>query len=545
MHYALCQINPIVGDLKYNIQTIKKHVELSSRKNVDLAIFPELCLTGYPAEDLFLNKGFLKSCHSYLNELITWSTKVKSAFLIGMPLQEGNKIYNGAALIHQGSLISTVKKSNLPNYGVFDEQRIFSKSNKLEVLKFKRNKIGVLICEDMWSFNVANKLVKKGVDLFIVINSSPYDTDKKQQRLELAGKLVHKFKVPLLYINQIGGQDELVFDGGSFVLDASQKLILPPQQWKESAYYVNYASKKLSLNIKPHQHLSGIEDIYQALILGTRDYLSKNNFSKVLLGASGGIDSTLVAVIAADAIGAENVRLVRLPSQYSSAHSLEDAEELSKNLKTDITTIPIHTAFEHLLSILKDELKDFKQDITEENIQARIRGLILMALSNKHQELLLTTGNKSEYACGYATLYGDMCGGFAPLKDVYKTVVYKLAKWRNQNIPINSECRHINIIPKRSISKPPSAELKPGQLDQDTLPPYELLDEILYELIENDQTASEVIKKGFEEETVNYIAKLLLQSEYKRKQSTLGVKITPKMLGKDRRYPITNHYNLD
>lgn len=543
MRCAMCQINTIVGNLQHNLRLIKKHCELAAKNKADLIIFPELCISGYLAEDLFLHKSFLDSCQATLEEFVKWSIKIKSAILIGLPLQENGKTYNCAFLIHQGSILATVYKRNLPNYGVFDEQRVFASSNNQKIIKFKNKNLGIFICEDIWTDDVPSKLATNNTDLFIVMNCSPFDVTKNKMRQKITKNLVKKYKVPLLYVNQVGGQDDLVFDGGSFAIDASQNMVLSPQQWQEGIFFVNFNNGQLFTEFSPvEDNLEDMQNVYQAVMLGTRDYILKNNFKKVLLGASGGIDSALVAVIAADAIGPSNVRLVRLPSQYSSDHSLKDAEIIAKNLKTILTTIPINTSFDCILEAFKWEFKGKKQDVTEENLQARIRGVLLMALSNKYNELLLTTGNKSEYACGYATLYGDMCGGFAPIKDVYKTTVYKLAEWRNANIPLTSKLRKTNVIPTSSINKAPSAELKPGQFDQDTLPPYEQLDKILFELIENDLSFSEVVSKGFAKDVVVNIAKLIKINEYKRRQSALGVKVSSRKLGKDRRYPVTNHF---
>jgi NAD+ synthetase len=524
----IAQINPKVGDLAGNVFRITDAI---SKGNADIVVFPEMSLVGYPAQDLQLNLGFLKAVKTQINTLVKFSKDIEAAFVIGAPLRSGKKIYNCAMVIHKGKILKTIRKIALPNYGVFDEKRIFSSASSPVVFEFQNKKICILICEDLWEDKVVKKVQSQKPDVVISINASPFDIQKSTKRKELV-----KIGIPVVYVNQVGGQDDLVFDGGSFVTNQNGDVIWQAKYFEED--FVNFefgASKEI---INANEVLE--EKVYNALVLGLRDYLHKTGFSKVLLGLSGGIDSALVAAIACDALGSENVRGVRMPSQYSSEHSLDDAKDSADRLGCKLETIAIKNLFETFGVALEESFKNTKSDLTEENLQARIRGVLLMAISNKKGELLLATGNKSEYACGYSTLYGDMCGAFAPLKDVYKTMVYKLSNWRNKNIPTISLLQKLDVIPQSSITKPPSAELKPNQTDQDTLPPYDILDKILYHLIEEDLSVKEIIKKGFDKKLVARTYKMLIAAEYKRNQAPIGTKISIRDLTKDRRYPIVN-----
>lgn len=534
--FTLAQINPRVGDLEYNshriIQVLKEHGNSS-----DIVIFPELCLVGYPAQDLQLNDGFLKVVKKEIKKLQKFSLEYTAAFVIGAPVKSGSKIYNCALFIHKGKILKTIRKIALPNYGVFDEKRIFANATKPVIFEFQQKRICVLICEDMWEAPVIKKVQNLKPDVVIAINASPFDIQKYRTRLEAAKKV----GVPVIYVNQVGGQDDLVFDGGSFAMNGIGEIVSQPMFWQEHISIISYqeleAKAKHSITTP-----SDLEQIYNALVLGLKEYVHKSGFSKVLLGISGGIDSALVAAIACDALGSQNVRGIRLPSQYSSQHSLDDALELAQNLRCEIETIAINDLFDKYKEALSDSFKSTKADITEENLQARIRGTILMAISNKKGALLLATGNKSEYACGYATLYGDMCGAFAPLKDVYKTMVYQLANWRNSNIPKISLLKIKEIIPINSIVKAPSAELRPNQTDQDSLPAYDVLDSILYMIIEENLPIKEILKRTSDKKLVRKIYKMLTIAEYKRNQAPLGTKISIRDLSKDRRYPIVNGY---
>jgi NAD+ synthase len=525
----IAQINPKVGDLVSNTAKI---TNVLSQGTPDIVVFPEMSLVGYPAQDLQLNLGFLKAVKTQINALVKFSKDIDSAFVIGAPIKLGKKIYNCALVIHQGKILKTIRKIALPNYGVFDEKRIFSSASSPVVFEFKNKKICVLICEDLWEEKVVKKVQSQKPDLVISINASPFDIQKSNKRKELV-----KIGIPVVYVNQVGGHDDLVFDGGSFATNQNGEVILQAKYFEEDFPEINIEAKSIT-----YQEKSDEEKIYSALVLGLRDYVHKSGFSEVLLGLSGGIDSALVAAIACDALGSENVRGVRMPSQYSSEHSLDDAKDSANMLGCKLETIEIKNLFETFEGALEESFKNTKPDLTEENLQARIRGVLLMAISNKKGELLLATGNKSEYACGYSTLYGDMCGAFAPLKDVYKTMVYKLSNWRNKNIPSISLLKKLDVIPQNSITKPPSAELKPNQTDQDTLPPYDVLDQILYHIIEEDLLVKEVIKKGFDKKLVARTYKMLIAAEYKRNQAPLGTKVSIRDLSKDRRYPVINGY---
>lgn len=527
---TLAQINPKVGDLEHNSTRI---IHALKGFASDFVVFPELSLVGYPAQDLQLNLGFLKAVKTQINVLVKFSKDINTVFVIGAPVKYGKKIYNCALVIHKGKILKIIRKIALPNYGVFDEKRIFSSASSPVVFEFKNKKICILICEDLWEEKVVKKVQSQKPDVVISINASPFDIQKSSKRKELV-----KIGIPVVYVNQVGGQDDLVFDGGSFVTNQNGDLILQAKYFEEDFSEITIAERnKIDVIEKSDE-----EKIYSALVLGLRDYVRKSGFSQVLLGLSGGIDSALVAAIACDALGSENVRAVRMPSQYSSEHSLDDAKDSADRLGCKLETIEIKNLFETFGGALEESFKNTKPDLTEENIQARIRGVLLMAISNKKGELLLATGNKSEYACGYSTLYGDMCGAFAPLKDVYKTMVYKLSNWRNKNIPTISLLQKLDVIPQSSITKAPSAELKPNQTDQDTLPPYDILDKILYHLIEEDLSVKEVIKKGFDKKLVARTYKMLIAAEYKRNQAPLGTKVSFRDLSKDRRYPIVNGY---
>jgi NAD+ synthase len=537
MKLALCQINTSVGDFEYNAKKILDFYQDAVKQGCDLAIFPELTICGYPPQDLVEDQDFLNTCNTAVTHIIKATQNQSCGLLIGAPIKKQNKVFNSALLINDGKIIHCTEKLDLPNYGVFDEKRVFSKGKPNSVITFKNKKIGILICEDAWSLKSPKHLLKQGAEIFIAINSSPFDSEKHKIRKSIAKRIIKSCKIPLVYVNQYGAQDSIIFDGGSFILDKNNQYLISPKFWEERMYVSDLSKSTFEDFLWKEE-----EHIYQAIMTGIKNYGNKNGFSKVILGISGGIDSALVASIATDALGNENVKGYRLPSMYSSTHSLKDAEILAKNLEIEFDTLPISDLVEGSLATLKSPLKNSIFDLTEQNLQARIRGILLMAISNNTNSLLLTTGNKSEYAAGYATLYGDMCGAYAPIKDIYKTQVYKLAKWRNANIPLNSLLKKLNVIPKNSISKAPSAELKPDQRDQDSLPPYNVLDKILYHLIEKPFSIDQFMKKGFNLNLVKKIKSLLKISEYKRRQSAPGPKISIKDLDKERRYPITNRF---
>jgi NAD+ synthetase len=532
---VLAQITVKLGDLKGNLEKITK-VWDSYENQAELIVFPELSLIGYPPEDLVENQGFLDACDQALTQLIKESKSRKTAIVLTHPIRERKKIYNTLHLIESGKIIAKIHKSHLPNYGIFDEKRNFKPGRNNDVVSWQGKKIGFLICEDAWGLRIPEKLTEQGAEILISLNASPYDLEKPAIRHKLANHIATKNKVPFVYVNLFTAQDGIVFDGGSFIMDKNGEYVIEPVHWKETLITSYLSSVIYAEKFTTSAH------IYNALIVGLRSYIEDNGFKKALVGISGGIDSAFVATLAADAIGPQNVELVKLPSKYSSDHSDKDANVLALALGIKPIKIPIQASVDGLLDELKPYFITKEADITEENLQSRVRGVMLMALSNKNGAILLTTGNKSEYACGYATIYGDMCGGFAPIKDIYKTQLYELCRYRNSTIPSLSHFEQLDIIPENSILKPPSAELAPNQLDTDKLPEYSTLDKILYELIERNQSISNIIAMGYDSKLVQKIYNLFKTSEYKRRQSAIGTKISTRDLGKERRYPITNFY---
>ncbi len=534
LNITLAQLNPTVGDIEGNY---KKMIDVWKDAKSDLVVFPELFLSGYPPEDLVVKPSFLDAIDAAIKRIQTDSKNFKAASIIPAPWRVDGKIYNAAHLIENGKIIASVQKYHLPNYSVFDEMRVFSSAPLPKPIKFRGVTLGLMICEDMWFSNIAEHLKKEGAEVLIVPNGSPFVVGKHPVRIGHARNRVQETGLPLVYLNQVAGQDDIVFDGGSFVMDAQGNVIHQMDFFKEyveDIFYPPHPPADAGPSLSPRGEGRGegdLESIYNALVLGLRDYVKKNNFPGIILGLSGGIDSAISAVIAADAIGAEHVHCVMLPSEFTSQDSLDDAAALAKNLKVKLHTISIKEPVEAFNINLKPFLKN-ASGIAFENIQPRARALILMALSNATGKMVLSTGNKSEMAVGYATLYGDMCGGFNVLKDVYKTQVYELSRWRNKN----------GLIPERIFTKAPTAELKHNQTDQDSLPPYEVLDAILIGLIEDDKGADDLIKSGHDEKTVRRVWKMLEAAEYKRRQSAPGVKITSRAFGRDRRYPITNHF---
>ena len=544
----LCQLNFHVGNLKNNLDKILSAREEVRKQGGDLCIFSELSITGYPPEDLVLRKSFIESAQKVVDKLVKISEDDGPSIIIGYPRLNNNKLMNSAALITDGK-ISIIDKFHLPNYGVFDEQRVFNKDRMPGPILFKGIKIGLMICEDMWYPDVAESLQESGAELLIVINGSPFDQNKEDERLSVAVARVVETNLPLIYVNQIGGQDELVFDGGSFALDYRSKLKLQSSAWKEEINHIEVTNNNNGLLDLSHSVVNkisvGLESKYSAMVLGLRDYVNKNKFNGVILGLSGGIDSALAVAIAVDALGKDKVRGIRMPSKYSSEGSLKDAEESGRLLNIKVDTINIEEINKSYLSDLKNLFVDLDKDTTEENIQSRIRGVLLMAISNKFGDMLISTGNKSEISVGYTTIYGDMNGGFCALKDAYKTDVYNLSKWRNDNyIDLFLGPRGL-AIPSNSISKEPSAELDFDQKDQDSLPDYKTLDEILIKIIEEEASLESIISSGHDSEIVHRVYRLLLLSEYKRRQSAPGVKLTARSFGKERRYPITNAFLND
>ena len=545
INIALVQENPIVGNVEHNYNLILKARNDTNSENTDLIVFSELFMSGYPPEDLVLRYSFLDEIDKYLKLLVEETKKPGPAILVGLPVRDKNQIFNSVVLIDNGEIISIQHKCHLPNYDVFDEERIFNKGNLPGPINFRGLKIGVAICEDIWHEDVVECLAETGAELLIVLNGSPYNREKQDLRTNVAMQRVVESGLGLIYVNQIGGQDELVFDGGSFVInpDYSMPVKLPNFVSNiQSTLWTKDNDKWLCKTIVHQTDTEELEDIYSACVIGLRDYVQKNKFKEVLIGLSGGIDSAIVSCIAVDALGGENVQCVMLPSKYTSKESLADAIECAQNLGIN----PDEISIEKMVDAAQDQLNPFfegtNKDITEENIQSRIRAVLLMALSNKFNKLLLTTGNKSEMAVGYATLYGDMSGAFNPIKDVYKTEVYKIAEMRNNTKPEFCLGPNHEVIPKNIITKAPTAELRDNQTDQDSLPEYDVLDDILYKLIEEEISVKDIIKSGHDKQWVTKIQNLLYISEYKRRQAPPGVKISSKNFGKDRRYPITNNF---
>ncbi len=545
LHITLAQINPVVGDIRFNIKKISDVIEKESKIS-DLIVFPEMALCGYPPEDLVLKPFFLDRVEDAIQEIADLTKGMRPAVLLPTPLRIKGKTYNGCALIKDGQITGQTTKHHLPNYGVFDEQRIFAQGPLPVPMALGDFSPGVMICEDMWHPDLPSALKKKGADILIVINGSPFEAEKNDVRLHFAEQRVRETGLPLVYVNLVGGQDELVFDGASFVLSASGDLVLQAEEFVEDIRHIVLEKTAEGDWLQEIEEITPTHEdedaIYQALVIGLRDYVTKNGFPGVLLGVSGGIDSALCAAIAVDALGPEAVHCVMMPSPYTSQDSLDDAAELAKNLDVHLDMIAIDPAMEAFDAMLKPHVHDDAPGITFENIQSRSRGLILMALSNASGRMVLSTGNKSEMAVGYATLYGDMCGGFNPLKDIYKTQAYTLAKWRNENKPDHAFGPEKAVIPERIITKEPSAELKEDQTDQDTLPPYEELDDILMCLIERDMGLPTIVERGHKRETVEKVWSMLDNAEYKRRQAPPGIKITSRAFGRDRRYPITNHF---
>ena len=544
----LCQLNFHVGNLNKNLDNIITTREKVKSQGGDLCIFSELSITGYPPEDLVLKNSFIINVEEVINKLISLSKDGGPAIIVGYPRNDNGKLKNSAALIDRGT-ISIVDKFHLPNYGVFDEARVFDSERVSGPISFMGIRLGLMICEDMWFSDVSESLQESGAQILIVINGSPFDQNKEDERISVAVSRVVETDLPLIYVNQIGGQDELVFDGGSFVLNQNSKLCMQSSLWKEEINFIEINIDNNDLINVSDSNInvlsSGIESKYNAMVLGLRDYVIKNNFKGVLLGLSGGIDSALAAAIAVDALGCDKVRGIRMPSKYSSKGSLDDAKETAKLLNIKLDTISIEEINETFLTNLDGLFSNMPNDLTEENIQSRIRGVILMAVSNKFGDMVISTGNKSEISVGYTTIYGDMNGGFTPLKDAYKTDVYEMSKWRNNSYNSLFLGPNSTVVPVNSINKEPSAELNLNQKDQDSLPPYEILDEILKNIIEEEASLDFIIKLGHEKKLVHRIYKLLLLSEYKRRQSAPGVKLTARSFGKERRYPITNAFLRD
>lgn len=544
MRIQISQNNYLVGDLDANFAIIKKEYFNACTNDSDLIVFSELAIVGYPPQDLLRKDYFLKEVKEKIDQIVRLTTANNCAILLGTPIVKNSLIYNGALFIKNGEVRRQLFKKELPNYKLFDEKRYFAASEVIDYLDLKGTKISVLICEDVWNFENIRQIKSHDSDLMVVLNASPFSADKIQQRYEVCSEFCRQVNLPLIYVNQVGGVDSMVFDGKSFVMDKRGRLSCKLAAFASDSRSIDFDIK---MEILPQQKRilqdDLMADLYSAVTLALRDYVRKTGFEKVVIGMSGGIDSALVAVIACDALASENVRLVALPTRFNSRKSFDDATNCAKNLDLFLEVIPVEGVVNRTLEALQPNFDGTSTDVTEENLQSRVRGVILMALSNKFNELLITTGNKSEMATGYATIYGDMNGAFNPIKDLYKTQIFSLAKWRNDNIPDLSDYRRKNLIPTSIIDKEPSAELSAGQKDSDSLPSYEILDKILYKMIEEEKSVVQTIEEtGFEESLVKKIAKLFYQNEYKRKQAVIGPKVSKMAFDLDRRYLITNQY---
>ena len=560
LRIAACQLNLSVGDLLGNKEKILSAYANAQEKGSDIAVFTELAVCGYPPEDLLLKRGFVHDTQEMLKEIASHTSDCVAVlgFVNGQAAAADpvKRTSNAAAVCFNGKVVGTYSKRALPDYGVFDEERYFSPGNEsLQIYEVRGVNIGITICEDIWRpKGISTDLAAIGAQVILNLNASPFEKEKLQTREMVLKERVEETQIPIVYVNQVGAQDELVFDGGSFVMNSQKEVIARASQFEEEVLIFDIEvqdqgtaknenliqissdlKKKAAVNTSPPPVLMEEEQVWNALCLGTRDYVKKNGFTDVCLGLSGGIDSAIVAAIACDAIGPEHVHAIMMPSRFSSTHSVSDAQALIDNLNCHQMNIPIEPAHEAFLNMTEDYFADLPEGIAEENIQSRIRGTLLMALSNKFGWLVLTTGNKSELAVGYSTLYGDTAGAFSVIKDLWKTEVFSLANWKN-------ETAGNEVIPNSIITKPPSAELRPDQRDDQTLPDYEILDELLKELVENDVVKHELLKMGHDPEVVHQISRLVDLAEYKRRQSPLGPKVSKKSFGRDRRLPITNAY---
>ncbi|QDK98522.1 NAD+ synthase [Acinetobacter tandoii] len=529
---ALAQFSPHIGNIEANAEKMQQLANEAKKQKSDLIIFPELSTIGYPAEDLLLRPSLSKRTQQAFEQLC----QVKDIVMVfGFVNQtEDGQRYNSAAVMKDGKILGIYNKQNLPNYGVFDEKRYFNEGHQHLVFEYLGHKFGLLICEDIWSLNTVQQLAQLNVETVLVLNASPYEVGKPQHRINTMQELAKQLNIHLVYANQVGGQDDLIFDGTSFVINKDGAVALQAPSFQEALFYTDYIAEQQSYKIaESSPTLDTMAEIYQALVMATRDYVQRSGFPGVILGLSGGIDSALTLAIAADAIGADKVQAVMMPYTYTSQISVEDAAAQAKTMGITFGIAEINPIVNSFMQTLYPFFGNAPADATEENLQARARGTLLMGLSNKFGNLVLSTGNKSELSVGYCTLYGDMVGGFAVLKDVYKTIVFELAKYRNS-------IAETPVIPERVITRPPSAELRPDQTDQDSLPHYDVLDAILYAYIEEDMSQDDIIAKGFDAEVVKKVIRLVDFNEYKRRQGAIGPRISSRAFSRERRYPIIN-----
>ncbi|AMA65058.1 Glutamine-dependent NAD(+) synthetase [Candidatus Arsenophonus lipoptenae] len=532
INIALAQLNWLVGDIEGNCERMLREIKNQKLQGADLILFSELSLTGYPPEDLIFRRDFNQNCNKQLNRLKVASQNI--AIVVGHIWKKNKKYYNSLSFFWQKKIIARYFKQKLPNYGVFDEKRYFYPGHETCVLSFKNYKLGFLICEDIWSNELVDIIKSKNADIIITINASPYNHKKPYLRTKLLKSHIQRINLPIIYLNQVGGQDELIFDGGSKVLNSHGEITHNLTQFSEQVIQCKFNDSEPIPMTKLTKNLSPIAQVYEALVMSTRDYIKKNRFPGVIIGLSGGIDSALTLAIATDAIGKDKVQAIMMPFKYTTQISIHDAREEAKLLDIEFTVISIERIYYTFISELSELFTNKTPDNTEENLQARCRAIILMAISNKSGRLVLTTSNKSELAIGYTTIYGDMAGGFAVLKDIPKMLVFQLARYRNK---ISS------IIPSRVINRQPTSELTPGKIDLDNLPPYPVLDAILEGYVEKDKSINQLVKSGFDEMLVRRIINLVNINEYKRRQAPVGPKITIRNFNKDRRYPITSAFN--
>ncbi|WP_265556708.1 NAD+ synthase [Serratia grimesii] len=528
---ALAQLNLLVGDIEGNTERMLQTVQEQQKAGADLVMFTELALSGYPPEDLLYRNDFYQRCDAQLHRLQQASVDV--AILVGHPWREGDKLYNALSLFSEGTLLARYFKQQLPNYGVFDEKRYFQAGNETCVIELKGYRLGLLICEDLWFPEPVDAAKAAGAEMILSINASPYNREKPYIRKTLMAGHCQRTHLPLVYLNQIGGQDELIFDGCSKVFDAAGNMTHRLAAFAEQVTLFEFNELDVVPMTAPAAELPQLAQVYEALVLAVRDYVTKNGFKGAVLGLSGGIDSALTLAIAVDALGKDKVQALMMPFRYTADISIADAKEEAEILGIEFDIVSIEPMFDAFMGQLTPMFAGTERDTTEENLQARCRGVVLMALSNKRRSIVLTTGNKSEMAVGYATLYGDMAGGFDVLKDVPKTLVFKLSEYRNTVS---------YVIPQRVIDRPPSAELAPDQLDQDSLPPYDILDAILEGYVERDKSVADLVAEGFDEAIVRKVIRLVDINEYKRRQAAVGPRITARNFGKDRRYPITSGF---